>query len=822
MRTRSLQVYNSQGRSLYLADKLKQGGEGAIYDVQGRGNLVAKIYRAHIDHQKAEKLALMVSLKTERLLKLAAWPTEILFDRPGGRTIGFLMNKLVGYEDVHILYGVKSRLAQFPEARWPFLIQAASNIARAFLLIHEQEHVIGDINHGSVGASKNSTVVLFDCDSFQIIAQARQYLCAVGIDTHTPPELQGRSLQGVIRTPNHDAFGLAVIIFQLLFLGRHPFAGKFLGAKETPPLHRLISEHRFAYGSHARLRQMEQPVGTIPLEAVSQPVANLFERAFAPGGVRPSPESWIEALKGLASSLKPCVANSGHNYLKSLPTCPWCNVEGLSGVLVFTPVYAIGVVQQGQFNLALIWTQIGAVPAPGPLPALPDRSGFTIAASAEASKIKWRQFLRSLIASGVLIAGSIVLFALPITVSATVSLIFVAGVIALFVARTGNTETRKLSDAAKQTAQHAWNGAQERWSAQAGPERFENRKQDLNRQRMEYEGLPGLRLKKLNELERNLRQRQLEQFLDRHRIAVAGISNIGPGRQATLRSFGIETAADVNYHSISSVPGFGQVLTSNLLSWRASVERRFVFNPARGVDPADKTAVEKEIADKRTRIERELQSGPSQLRQIAQQTIAARTTMVPILERALQDLIKAENDSASLSLGLGHIAPVGLALTASLVVMMPLKQRFGTIQSYGPSGAMTRAYPTPQPRLTPSPETNLRDAQQYFADGVQLTRARKYQQAISAYQNALMLDPDMADAHHELAFAYYKVGKFRESINSSQQAIRLKPDDADNYRNLGLAAGSLGKWKEAIAAFQQAEKLGPNDPTTQYQLRIGV
>jgi DNA-binding helix-hairpin-helix protein with protein kinase domain/Flp pilus assembly protein TadD len=820
MTTRRLQVYNSQGQSLYLADKLKQGGEGAVYDVQGHSDLVAKIYHGQVDHEKSEKLALMVSLQTERLLKLTAWPIDKLLDRPRGRTIGFLMNKIIGYEDVHVLYGVKSRLAQFPEARWPFLIQTASNIARAFRALHEQKHVIGDINHGSVGVSKNATVKLFDCDSFQITAQGRQYLCAVGIDTHTPPELQGHSLQGVLRTPNHDAFGLAVIVFQLLFLGRHPFAGKFLGAKETPPLQRLISEYRFAYGPGARSRLMEQPAGTIPLEAASLPVANLFERAFASGGVRPSPEAWAEALTGLASNLKPCAVNSGHTYLKSLPTCPWCKVEGLSGVLVFTPVYAVGVVQQGQFSLAWVWAQIASVQSPGPLPALPQRSTFSIPISPESSKIRRQQFLRSLLAGGTLIAGSAALFALPISISGTVSIVLIAGVVAFVVARSVKAETRKRFDYAKQEAQRKWKETLERWRAQAGSEGFETKKRDLDRYRSEYEGLPALRLKKLNELERNLRQRQLEQFLDRHRIAAASISGIGPSRQATLRSFGIETAADVNLHSISQVPGFGRVYTSKMLGWRHSIEQRFVFNPARGVDPTDKNAVEKEIAGRRAAIERDLRSGSSQLRQMAHHIAAARTALAPILEATLKDLSKAEQDRASLRLGPLGIGPIAVAIIACLVAMMPLKTKFASIPPSPVSGATTRLSPSPRPTLASTPDSPLPNAKQYYSDGVELTKARKYQQAISAYQKAIALDPTLADAHHELAFAYYKTGKFKDSVASSQQAIKLKPDDPENYRNLGLANGALQKWKDAIDAFEQTNKLAPNDPLTQYQLGL--
>src|SRR4051812_24821096 len=40
-----------------------------------------------------------------------------------------------------------------------------------------------------------------------------------------------RGLRNVERKPEHDAIGLALLIFHLLFMGRHPFAGRFQGSR---------------------------------------------------------------------------------------------------------------------------------------------------------------------------------------------------------------------------------------------------------------------------------------------------------------------------------------------------------------------------------------------------------------------------------------------------------------------------------------------------------------------------------------------------------------------------------------------------------------
>jgi DNA-binding helix-hairpin-helix protein with protein kinase domain len=78
---------------------------------------------------------------------------------------------------------------------------------------------VGDINHSGFLISPEAKVKLIDADSFQVSDGAKHYFCKVGVPEYTPPELQNQPLGGVLRTSNHDAFGLAVVIFQLLFMG---------------------------------------------------------------------------------------------------------------------------------------------------------------------------------------------------------------------------------------------------------------------------------------------------------------------------------------------------------------------------------------------------------------------------------------------------------------------------------------------------------------------------------------------------------------------------------------------------------------------------
>src|SRR4051812_40174616 len=108
------QLYSSQGELVHIGARLGQGGEGAVHDAADRDGLVAKLYHKAVSPEKAAKLSAMVALKTERLLKLSAWPVNTLHERPGGPLKGFLMPKVRGHKDIHILYGVKSRHAEYP------------------------------------------------------------------------------------------------------------------------------------------------------------------------------------------------------------------------------------------------------------------------------------------------------------------------------------------------------------------------------------------------------------------------------------------------------------------------------------------------------------------------------------------------------------------------------------------------------------------------------------------------------------------------------------------------------------------------------------
>lgn len=333
-----VRMTDASGRLIQLAKRLASGGEGAVYLVDAHPDLVAKVYHQPTPATKAAKLRAMVRVGSRDLFRFAAWPVDVLMT--AGHVRGILIPRITNHREIHHLYSPARRKADFPNADWGFLIRAARNVAAAMETIHSSGHVVGDVNQSGILVSPRATVRFIDCDSFQVAVNGQLFTCDVGVPHFTPPELQGVALKGIKRTPNHDLFGLAVIAFHLLFMGRHPFAGRFHGSGDMP-IARAIQQFRFAFGSAAATRQMTPPPNALRLHHMPSYVASLFERAFQPSSVRagrPIAAEWVSGLDQLEKDQAVCSRQEGHKYFKGLKLCPWCEILAGGGPDLFVSV----------------------------------------------------------------------------------------------------------------------------------------------------------------------------------------------------------------------------------------------------------------------------------------------------------------------------------------------------------------------------------------------------------------------------------------------------------------------------------------------------
>ncbi len=632
------EVVDTTGREIRLTAVLGRGGEGAVYGIAASSDCVAKIYHKPLSADRSAKIQLMSSFSNQVVKQLSAWPIGLVLTKSGRVPIGLLMPKISNRRDIHKLYSPKSRRAEFQRADWRFLIRASANTARSFGAIHRTGCVIGDVNEGSVLVAEDATVRLIDCDSFQVISNGKRFACEVGVETFTPPELQGKNLREVLRTANHDNFGLAVMVFLLLFMGRHPFAGRFLGRGDMP-ISKAISELRFAYSAMRADVQMDTPPGTPSLSIVGDEVAFLFERAFAKQmvqGGRPESAEWAQALSNLEKRLKQCGVNPSHWHHKDT-ACPWCPMEAVTGVELFPFVQTSTILPA--MDIAGLWKQIEALGSPGSPPAL--RSAQLVA-SAEALEVGGSYKRANVLALSLsLFIGSFAVFG-GFGAPAPLLLLFGA-LLSFFGARKWLDKSSDIYKfrTEKAAAESNWNQAQKQWNERTGSQDFEKKKHQILSLRAQFDYLPTLRASKLNQLKESLRQSQLERFLDNFEIDRAQLDGIGNGRKRTLESYGIETAADLLTNKVQSVPGFGPKLCGTLFGWRRSLESRFVFNPSTGIDPRDIAKIEQDIIKQRRGLEQNLRDGFNELRQMHARILNARTQLRAPVESAYASYLQA-------------------------------------------------------------------------------------------------------------------------------------------------------------------------------------
>jgi serine/threonine protein kinase len=335
-----MEAFDQQGKRLTLSQEVGRGGEATVYRVAGRLNLLAKIYTPSPRPNYPDKLEWMIGHPPENPTRAQshpslAWPYGPLYDSPGKnrRLTGYLMPYIQGAVQILEILNPRRRRILLPRFNRRYLHRTARNLAAALSALHRCGYVAGDLNESNILVTPSALVTLIDTDSFQVIQRGDSrpviYPCPVGKLEYTPAELQGQALDKVYRKPEHDAFSLAVLIFQLLGEGNHPFRAQWLGSGEPPPIEARIKLGAFPYTSVPG-SLVKPPKGAPNFNLLHPSVSELLRRCFIDGHEepknRPNPAAWESALAIAEEALVSCSA--GHLYSNHLPDCPLCSASG--------------------------------------------------------------------------------------------------------------------------------------------------------------------------------------------------------------------------------------------------------------------------------------------------------------------------------------------------------------------------------------------------------------------------------------------------------------------------------------------------------------
>ena len=89
----------------------------------------------------------------------------------------------------------------------------------------------------------------------------------------------------------------------------------------------------------------------------------------------------------------------------------------------------------------------------------------------------------------------------------------------------------------------------------------------------------------------------------------------------------------------------------------------------------------------------------------------------------------------------------------------------------------------------------------------------RHEDAIADHDKTIRLKPDYAEAYNNRGSAKYDLGRHEDAIADYDEAIRLKPDLAEAYNNRGSAKHNLGRREDAIADCDEAIRLKPDYAT---------
>ena len=219
---------------LSAADELASGGEGTVYRCPGHDSFVIKLYKRDIvenpGKQKAvmERLRDMLSIEALKKDRDIAWPQRIVYDADK-RVSGFVMRTVSG-TPVSSLQGPERIRKLFPGWDRKDLALVARNFLAKMQLLADHGVLVNDFNPANFIVGKDHGVRLIDCDSFQIPSAdgGAPHVATSYFASHVAPEiLRNPALLKQPRGPEQARFGAAIIVFQLLMCGLHPYSHTF-------------------------------------------------------------------------------------------------------------------------------------------------------------------------------------------------------------------------------------------------------------------------------------------------------------------------------------------------------------------------------------------------------------------------------------------------------------------------------------------------------------------------------------------------------------------------------------------------------------------
>ncbi|MFO6423038.1 protein kinase domain-containing protein [Motilimonas sp. KMU-193] len=304
---------------------LNQGADGAIH-ASLDGQYAIKLYHdADKDPTRQDKLWQMIATPINAhnsRHQSFTWPIALVADNKQ-RFLGFAMPLLDLSEHVQLemLLSKRTReLHQLPDDI-RFRIKVAINLCQQIAELHRLGHAIIDLKPANLSVNKRSAqVCIVDCDGFAIKGKQGDFPAHQYTAGFIAPEAYREQQPPQALSQAQDKFALAVILFQLLNHGLHPFQGVPKKGRELPTDNQnKIGQQLYPYGATAHPDIAPSP-WSLHLDFPAE-LINSFCRSLT-SSQRLNAIDWVELLKGLDLQLRQCSQENSHQYWGQ--SCPHC------------------------------------------------------------------------------------------------------------------------------------------------------------------------------------------------------------------------------------------------------------------------------------------------------------------------------------------------------------------------------------------------------------------------------------------------------------------------------------------------------------------
>ena len=593
-----------------------------------------------------------------------------------------------------------------------------------------------------------------------------------------------------------------MILFQLLFFGRHPFSGNYLGKKDKT-LEDCIREHLFAYGENPRV---EKPPGTLSLSDLPPKIAGFFEQAFS--GNSEATERQSNGLKSsadLSKNLKRCEMHPGHHYFSELRSCPWCRIEGQTGLLLF-PLILSSNGSREKVDLFTIENLIKSFPEPIKANSL--FSEPTELPAPSRSLIEENRALKrwQLMVGGIFFAATCLIFLL-LGFEFSTWLFFVLLIpFAVFASKSG--ELKNEVSAKLASAEEDWASLRERWASELDSSKLKSEVAQIRSLAKKYERLQWEGSRKLLAAGDSIQRESLANYLKSQKVIDADTFQLSEADKYRVHEIGIESAFDIHAHRLKSNTNLEHGLIEKLIDWRRDVESEFTPGPDSSKNTPTKTRVLANIENRKRSTEKEIEDLTRIARSHSSKLHFEQKKLIRERDKAANKLSQLRADLAAVTT---VYLPAGLLAGAAIFVALgsvffatkpsapPTVVRIHENENQYGSGYSLEDDAIKRRRGSSKnlPRENITDNE---IQKLSLSERKEY-------ANALYLD----------SFNYLD-GASWKAEQRLRLALRFEKDNLDVLNHLGNILHNRKRYQESISVFERSLKIDD----TSYAVKVFI